>query len=176
MHQTVDISKLDAAYRQTETAIKLYFDTGDPASIHTLAGAASLVLKDLSSKSGQKTFIERSVGRDLFKLLTPVMRTPQNFLKHADKDPDSVLQLSPGAAELLLLDCVTTYSGLTGEEPPIFLAFAVWLGLNNPEFYSRLPEHFAMFSALKGSVELNRKSFLAEFLSSMPPRSEERNP
>jgi hypothetical protein len=34
------ITKLDAARRQLETAIKLYFDEGDPGSIQTLCSAA----------------------------------------------------------------------------------------------------------------------------------------
>jgi len=37
------ISKLDAAKRQLETAIRLYFNEADPVSVHTLAGAAHTI-------------------------------------------------------------------------------------------------------------------------------------
>lgn len=46
------ISKLDAAYRQLNTAIFLFFQDKDPVSVHTLVGAALEVLnnhiKDIS--------------------------------------------------------------------------------------------------------------------------------
>jgi hypothetical protein len=39
------VSKLDAAKRQLETVIRLYFSNGDPVSIHTLTAAAYNVLR-----------------------------------------------------------------------------------------------------------------------------------
>jgi hypothetical protein len=48
----IKISKLDAARRQLDTAIRLYFMEGDPVSVHTLAAAAFEILKDLV-RSGQ---------------------------------------------------------------------------------------------------------------------------
>ena len=41
------ISKLDAAKRQLEMAIKLYFNDDDPISIHTLASASEEILMKL---------------------------------------------------------------------------------------------------------------------------------
>jgi hypothetical protein len=46
------VSKFDAARRQLETAIRLYFFQGDPISIHTLASAAAQILQDLSGHRG----------------------------------------------------------------------------------------------------------------------------
>ena len=46
MHSIV-IAKLDAAKRQLQTAIALFFDDGDPISIHTLACAAYDVIDDV---------------------------------------------------------------------------------------------------------------------------------
>ena len=46
------VSKFDAARRQLETAIRLYFFQGDPISIHTLASAAAQILHDLSRHRG----------------------------------------------------------------------------------------------------------------------------
>ena len=50
MHKKIKVSKLDAARRQLETAIKLYFVFGDPISIHTLSAAAYNVIRDLNTK------------------------------------------------------------------------------------------------------------------------------
>lgn len=54
----VPISKIDAAKRQLETAITLYFQNGDPVSIHTLAAAAYDVLHALCKVRGIKCFFK----------------------------------------------------------------------------------------------------------------------
>jgi hypothetical protein len=53
----IHISKFDAAKRQLETAIRLWFHSGDPVSVHTLAAASHQLLHDLGnlcSTSGSK--------------------------------------------------------------------------------------------------------------------------
>jgi hypothetical protein len=45
------ISKLDAAQRQMDAAIFIYFHDVDPVSVHTLVGAAHILLTDLSSEA-----------------------------------------------------------------------------------------------------------------------------
>jgi len=50
--QKLTISKLDAAKRQLETVIRLYFVHGDPVSIHTLTSAAYNVIRDVNKKRG----------------------------------------------------------------------------------------------------------------------------
>lgn len=52
------ISKLDAAKRQLETAIRLYFNEADPISIHTLAGAAHTILSDINKKYGGRPMLD----------------------------------------------------------------------------------------------------------------------
>ena len=47
----IEVSKLDAARRQLETAIRLFFYDGDFVSTHTLAAAAFNVLNDLSRRA-----------------------------------------------------------------------------------------------------------------------------
>jgi hypothetical protein len=42
----VSLSKIDAARRQLETAILLYFRDGDAVSIHTLAAGGNSVVND----------------------------------------------------------------------------------------------------------------------------------
>ena len=46
----VRVTKLDAAKKQLETAIMLYFHDGDPVSIHTLCCAAYSVIHTLNKK------------------------------------------------------------------------------------------------------------------------------
>jgi hypothetical protein len=87
----VEVNKLEAARCQLETAISLYFDYGDELSIHTLSGAAYAILHDLNKHRGGEDML-----KDLHKTLTPegarkfrrYINRPDNFLKHADRDPD----------------------------------------------------------------------------------------
>jgi len=108
------ITKLDAARRQMDAAIGLYFDEGDEVSIHTLVGAARLLIANLSSAAKQETILEKFIRPEKLLEFEKAIRAPQNFLKHADKDPDATLDLDPHATELLLLIEVEAYRGLTG--------------------------------------------------------------
>jgi macrodomain Ter protein organizer (MatP/YcbG family) len=88
----VKISKLDAARRQIETAVILYFHEGDPISIHTLAAAAYDVLRDVNKardgppmiKDWMTDYVKPESRTDLINAINAA----QNFLKHADRDPD----------------------------------------------------------------------------------------
>ena len=86
----IHISKLEAAKRQLDVAIRLLFDGDDPVAVHTLVGAASLIISDLvehyhPDNSWDKFAQEANqiTNQQYFK----VMREPQNFLKHAKYDP-----------------------------------------------------------------------------------------
>ncbi len=56
MAESFEISKVDAARRQLDTSLKLYFQNQDAISIHTLASAAQNILQDLSKRKGVPTF------------------------------------------------------------------------------------------------------------------------
>jgi hypothetical protein len=46
----ITVTKLEAARRQLRTAIELWFHSGEPVSIHTLAAAAYQVVHDLNRR------------------------------------------------------------------------------------------------------------------------------
>jgi hypothetical protein len=60
----IKISKLEAARRQVETAIRIYFANGDPVSIHTLAAASLQILVDLDKKALFGTSSKRKLNRN----------------------------------------------------------------------------------------------------------------
>jgi hypothetical protein len=96
----MSITKLDAATRQMNTAIELYFHELDEVSIHTLAAAAHNLLTDLSSAAPQQTVIQRYIRPGKLREFENAIRAPQNFLKHADRDPAATLDLDLHATEL----------------------------------------------------------------------------
>src|SRR3990172_667546 len=86
------IRKLDAAAGQLDTAIKLYFQVGDPVAVHTLTCAAFNVLRDINAYNGfEPTYIKdkflNCYNEEQRKEIRNVIYKPENFFKHANKDP-----------------------------------------------------------------------------------------
>jgi hypothetical protein len=131
---TLKISKTDAAKRQLETAVRLWFFSGDPVSIHTLTAAAHQVLHDIGKKRGAPTLLRDLPGvrpENLRHLRTLVSRY-ENFFKHADQDSGAVLDFNPEATEIYMLDAVLAYESLTQEVVPVLSTFKAWVFINQP--------------------------------------------
>jgi hypothetical protein len=130
------IAKLDAAKRQLEEAIKLYFNYGDELSTHTLVGAAYAIIRDINQHRGGEAMV-----KDLHRLLPPELalefkqwvNRPENFLKHADKDPDGTYDLDRRWTESLMWDASRKYCELAGECRPLKVIFILWFVVNHPD-------------------------------------------
>jgi hypothetical protein len=94
------ISKIDAARRQLECAIRLYFGSSDAIAIHTLAAAARNMLIDLCIHRGAKSdifrdgLVERYVKPEHHATVRARYRRAENFSEHADRDPDGLLSFT----------------------------------------------------------------------------------
>lgn len=88
------LDKEEVASRQLDTAIDLMFGGGDIVSVHTLASASSTIFADLLHAKGEKAWRDEIVecfpGNE--QEVRRVLREAQNFFKHADRDPDAVLE------------------------------------------------------------------------------------
>lgn len=133
---TLKVSKTDAAKRQLETAVRLWFFSGDPVSIHTLAAAGHQILHDVGRKRGVATILRELPGvrPDKKRELRKIVSRYENFFKHADQDPDALLDFNPEATELYLLDAILAYEVLTQEVTPILATFKAWIFINNPQY------------------------------------------
>ena len=137
---TIKISKLDAARRQIDTAVRLYFDYGDPVSIHTLAAAGFEILRDLD-KHGPKTgtFYEdmaQYFRPEYHKVVIDTLRKAQNFFKHADLDPEAVLEFSVAEPEFLLVGACSKFRDFGGYRSAELGAFVIWSVMQNPDMIS----------------------------------------
>ncbi len=132
---TLKVSKTDAAKRQLETAIRLWFFSADPVSIHTLAAAAHQILHDLGKKRGVPATLRDLPGirPEYEKVVRETVSRYENFFKHADKDPDALLDFNQQATEIFILDAVVTYESLTQEIVPILSTFKAWMFIQKPE-------------------------------------------
>ena len=93
----IKVTKLDAARRQLESAIVSYFNGGDPVPIHTLATSAREILSNLNTHRGGKPmyFDLEVIKPEYRKELRKKFRAAQNFFKHADNDPNGILNFYP---------------------------------------------------------------------------------
>ncbi|MBI5637678.1 MAG: hypothetical protein HZA03_06905 [Nitrospinae bacterium] len=139
----LEISKIDAAKRQLETAIELYFHRGDEVSIHTLAAAACNVMRDINKQPGN----EFSWREELTKLIVPEMqkefldklKEAENYFKHADRDPNTVLGFSPKQTEFIVWEAGELYEKLSGENVPLIHLFRGWYILQNKTAFVAVP-------------------------------------
>lgn len=115
-----EVSKLNAAQRQLDVAIRMLFGKEDPVAVHTLVGAASVLLTDLieiinPQRSWDKMAREANAlaPSEYFQ----VMRRDQNFFKHARSDHGAVLLFNPEETEALAFWAVMNASELAPMTP-----------------------------------------------------------
>jgi hypothetical protein len=81
------VSKIEAACRQLDAAIRMLFAGEDILAVHTVSRAAFRTLHSLTKAADTKTALEhyiRKIGQKQFDYLT-------NYLKHADRDPNVLI-------------------------------------------------------------------------------------
>ena len=112
---SVSITKLSAAQRQIDAAIRILFSGEDILAVHTVVAAAHRIVLDLAEKRNLAPYTESirttiaTLYRQRFeeiipnhklqhwtaqfekKYFRPYLNRPANFLKHADQDAGKVL-------------------------------------------------------------------------------------
>lgn len=128
------ITKLDAARRQLRTAVRMFFEEKDTVSTYTLAAAAEGVLAGILRRQGGTHFIRDSdfIRPEYKKEFWRLLDRPRNFFKHADRDPDDVLEFNPEVVASALLECAILYHHCTGRALREGSAFAAWFGIHHP--------------------------------------------
>ena len=126
----IKITRLEAARRQIETAIGLYFENGDEVSIHTLSAAAHSIVEALCKKAGRpqmfKDAMLETIRPEHRKTVNNLMRRPQNFFKHAGTMQVDEIEFARGADDWVLYDATLGYQLLCGKVPDAMLAYRAW--------------------------------------------------
>jgi hypothetical protein len=132
------ITKPEAAKRQLRIAIRMFFDEADGVATYTLAAAAQEVLRGLLTAKGEE---EASFIKDSLSIVPEhrqeflrIVNRPQNFFKHADRDPHEVLEFEPDLLPFVLQDSVQMYQRLTGKILREGLVFYMWFMFTYPDF------------------------------------------
>ncbi|MCX5701704.1 MAG: hypothetical protein NTW64_01835 [Candidatus Omnitrophica bacterium] len=137
MHQ-IKIAKLEAARRQLETAVMLYFNEKDPVAIHTLVAAAHEIIRHLNKKAGGIPLVleGKMVKEEYRKDFLREINKAKNFFKHAETDPSDVLDFNPDGNDYYLLDACESYELLTSEKNLYFIIYRGWFHYKHPQYFS----------------------------------------
>ncbi|MEX0921217.1 MAG: hypothetical protein WD489_10755 [Rhodovibrionaceae bacterium] len=99
------LNKLDVASRQLDAAIELMFKGGDIVSVHTLGAASARIFADLLQhievESWRMKIASTFPGSE--KQVLERMNEAQNFFKHADRDPNAILEFDEIQNDELLI-------------------------------------------------------------------------
>lgn len=163
------ISKLDAAKRQLETAIRLYFHDGDPVSIHTLVQAGYNVIRDYNKKIGGEPMLMKEKMLEFVKAemrdeFRKAMQEAENFFKHAERDHDAVLNFRPRQSEIFLWEACTKYWELAGEQPPLLALYRGWFMATRPEVFDVPEKERQLQHTAAGVTKNGRGAFFKEML------------
>ena len=102
----VTITKLEAARRQLRVAISLWFQDGDEVAIHTLACAAHEIINDINKhRGGEDLLFNKAVFREEYRdEIIKRFRKEMTFFKHADRDPEGVIDFVPKLTEIFIIN------------------------------------------------------------------------
>ncbi|WP_413708058.1 hypothetical protein [Ralstonia sp. Ralssp110] len=131
------VTKIDAARRQLITAIRLFFDGGDPVSVYSLASNAWEVIDVLCTSAGVDSFSKQAreslpAGHTLKHYINEPCR---NFFKHAQQDPNpsSSVELLDANVTAILFLAVEDYIRLRQGGPVEAQVFQAWFIAVFPE-------------------------------------------
>jgi len=129
------ITKMDAMRRQVLTAVKLWFDDGDPVAIHTLLFASHEILHTLFRQRGHEhlMFDSPAVRPQYRKEWATALREAGTFFKRARADPTSTLEFNRNLNEMYLLFSIYGLNQMGEVIAQEEQAFMHWMFVNRPE-------------------------------------------
>jgi hypothetical protein len=146
-----NVTKIEAARRQIDSAIYLYFNDHDFVSVHTLASAAVAIVDALLKAKGLPDTVGDLVNiRPEFKeSVRATLTEDANFFKHGSKDPDQTLPFKPEGNELILMRGCDGYFRIQGSTTPAIFIFFLWMRIWRSEVFTPIftPEKIAALQA-----------------------------
>ncbi len=91
-----------------------------------------------------KDFFLTTISPSKRKQVADWLNSFENFLKHADRDPNGEIELNSEVTELMLIDAWAQYEKLSGDLPEAGKVFKIWTG----KFKSNTPEEVKWLASL----------------------------
>lgn len=166
----IQLSKIEAAKYQIESAIWLWFVDGDMVSVQTLAGAAQRLLRELATSRGARPwpltdgYLRKGTARR-----TARTDDAAGYFEIAKREES--YEVSEQWSELSLFDAVMSYGSLAPERSgsALMSTFVVRLGVERQDLFvddafSLLEKRVSTSFNLERLEGLSRMDFLKEFL------------
>ena len=161
----IRVTKIQAAQRQIDAAIRMLFRNEDPVAIHTVAMAGFRILRDLTKKRGLEHPIDSMIKPGKEKEFWGALNSFSNFCKHADLDPNSVWSGFREDANDITLLTAATYYGYLGYEWTNEMQFLrAWYVSLHPDVLSEkagVAMHTLVLSTFRNLRSLERKEQFA---------------
>ena len=113
------------------------------------------MLRDLAKREGsdfpfiKSGFIETLKDSEKSKVIA-FLNGPENFFKHADRDPDEILEFDPQLTELMLMDACSYFKEKPNLKPRHFDAIKTWSGSLRADIPKDSPEGLATLAIVQG--------------------------
>jgi hypothetical protein len=136
----IKLTKIEIAEVQLNEAIYLFFSKAHPIIIETLTGATLGVLLGLAEQRRVHAPLHDSdrIKPEYKKIWLQYIRKAQNFSKHADKDPEDILEWETTSVHFSLFEVCHLYRHLASDlhlkhrqSSPAIL-FEIWFGHKYP--------------------------------------------
>ncbi len=165
------LTKLEAARRQLNTAIELWFTGGDPVSIHVLAYGAHEIIHRVFRKRGLSDlmFDSAMIKEEHRGGFGKMLKEDANFFKHANREDEHEQRtFNPLANDLFLLMSVVGLERMKLAPSDKEAAFKFWHFLHKPSWFpEELVENNIPFDRLEQMRNLNRADLYKGFLEAM---------
>jgi len=162
----IRISKLDAARRQIDCAIRMTFDCEDPVAIHTVIAAGHRIIRDLCEKLGNiESYLRFTdwIEPRYEKQFWGAINASANFLKHSDADPNSIHELNVENSDYMIVFASKWYRDLGNELSFEMQFFGLWWAIQHPRVLK--PELVAQFERAGGKEVMEQLIGSARHLS-----------
>lgn len=123
------LTKIDAARRQLDMASFLFLVAEEFVSVHALASSAYQVLEDINRHQGGPPLFKDGFGGldEPSREWRNWLNVPQNFIKHAERDPDGAIRFRPWVTVMTLVEAAAAFKRLTGDRPVVTVGAVLWI-------------------------------------------------
>jgi hypothetical protein len=163
----IKVTKIAAARRQLREAIKMWFYDGDVISMHSLACSAHQIIHDINRKKGGRDLIYDSllVKDEYRKEWIKIVKSPYNFMKHAENDPDPTgfIEFDQEITEFVILYTCLGLELLGYTHDEMEGAFIIYFMIRRPNFLLADKEKELMQTVSASSIDAARRISKSEF-------------
>ena len=145
-----------------------------PCPFTLSSSAAQQILRDLLRPAGAGSMLkdsERLIRPEKREEVRTLFNEAQNFFKHADADPNKVLEFRPAVNDFVLFDCFCMYQLYTGQHLKEGLGFVAWFASVHREILVAGRETEAQSKWHENDRSCNRRKDRCSTEGRDPPRA-----